>query len=83
MGKFKMAALMAGQLVDLFIDFHCFFIEIWFKLQLVIEKYIHTYIHTYFIWTAPCLGLFCRQYRQVITWIYPNMLKTKSYKFNK
>ena len=40
MGKFKMAALMAGEWVDLFIDFHCFLIEIWLKLQLVIEKYL-------------------------------------------
>ena len=35
-----MAALMAGEWVDLFIDFHCFLIEIWLKLQLVIEKYL-------------------------------------------
>ena len=40
MGKFKMAALMAGEWVDLFIDFHCFLIEIWLKLQLIIEKYL-------------------------------------------
>ena len=40
MGKFKMAALKAGKWVDLFIDFHCFLIEIWLKLQLVIEKYL-------------------------------------------
>ena len=27
-----------------------------------VTTYIHTYIHTYFIQTAPCLGLFRRQY---------------------
>ena len=36
--------------------------------------YWYTYLHTYFIWTAPYLGLFRRQYWQLITWIYPNML---------
>ena len=51
------------------------------KLHVFVACFI--YIHTYFIWTAPCLGLFRRQYWQLITWIYPNMLKTKSYKFNK
>ena len=40
MKKFKMAVLMAGEWVNLFIDFHCFLIEIWLKLQLVIEKYL-------------------------------------------
>ena len=40
MGKFKMAALMAGEWVNLFIDFHYFLIEIWLKLHLVIEKYL-------------------------------------------
>ena len=35
-----MAALMAGEWVDLFIGFHCFLIEIWLKLQLAIEKYL-------------------------------------------
>ena len=40
MGKFKMAVLMAGEWVDLFIDFHCFLIEIWLKLQLIIENYL-------------------------------------------
>ena len=40
MRKLKMAALMAGEWVDLFIDFHCLFIEIWLNLQLVIEKYL-------------------------------------------
>ena len=37
-----MAALMEGEWVNLFIDFHCFLIEIWLKLQIpvVIEKYL-------------------------------------------
>ena len=38
MGEFKMAALMAGECVDLFIDFHRFLIEIWLNLQQVIKK---------------------------------------------
>ena len=33
MGKFKMAALMAGEWVNLFIDFRFLLIEIWLKLQ--------------------------------------------------
>ena len=40
MGKFKMAALKAGEWVNLFIDFLCFLIEIWLKLQPVMEKYL-------------------------------------------